>query len=239
MTGKETKKTAQSIDGISLSAFLQLLELERKSCTLIVSQGGAIGHMYFLEGQLIDAEYKDLFGLEAAYAILSWENPAFRLSDTEERIQRITLSLTHVLLTASTKNDERKARAGKPTPKKSQQAPSLGPALTNLIKRLIEIPGVKNYYVLNRQGRVLAQSSKKQKIGDFIAYCLVGAVQIQEVLGAKALHNIRIRMPDDNMLLVIPQKNFTISLMLSQAASLSEVFSALRKILSPKQRKST
>ncbi|WP_458775638.1 DUF4388 domain-containing protein [Desulforhopalus sp. 52FAK] len=235
MTEEKAQGSDQVLHGISLSSFLQLLEQERKSCSVVVHQDKKTGRLYFKDGAMIDAEYYDLFGLEAAYNILSWEKSKFRLYQEEERIVRISKSLTHVLLTVSAQRDEHKALEKKHTfqKKKKSTASSL---VERLIAKLIEIPGVKHYFILSSQGRIIAQSTKNQNFGNFIAYCLLSGAQVQEAVEGKELHNIRIGLPDDNLLLIIPRKNYTISLILNQGTSLGEVFTYLREILTSKKK---
>ena len=44
------------IGGVSLASFLQMLEQERKTCTLVVESDEQSGRLYFDAGDLIDAE---------------------------------------------------------------------------------------------------------------------------------------------------------------------------------------
>jgi hypothetical protein len=198
-------QAGKSIGGISLAAFLQLLEQERKSCTLIVNQNNREGKLFFHDGELVDAEYAGVMGLEAVYAILSWEEPHFSLAAAEERIHRISHPLTHIILTASAQSDEER-EDGAGTQDRTANVPAgASPGLPGLIDQLIAIPGVKHYYLLNRQGKMITQSSKNQKIGDFIAYTIVSGIQMREALEAKGLHHVRIRLQDGSMLLIVPQ----------------------------------
>lgn len=223
------QQTAPPIEGISLASFLQLLEHERKSCTLEVSNDNNSGRIYFHDGNLVDAEYGDLCGLDAAYAILSWDDASYYLTAAIERIARISLPLAHVILTASTLKDEKDDSS--PPPAKPSTPANAGSALTRIINKLTAIPGVIQYYLLNRQGKLIAQSTKNRAMGDFIAYCIVSALQMREALGARGLHNIRIRMADGTTLLIVPASGATIGLMLAREASIEEVYPQLRKAL--------
>ncbi|WP_028580220.1 DUF4388 domain-containing protein [Desulfogranum japonicum] len=238
MTDHQIEQRAKSIDGISIYAFLQMLEHERKSCTLVINQEDSVSYMYLKDGSLIDSQHGDEHGLDAAFAILALENPTFYLTKSEERIQRITLPLGHILLAASTQHDEKQYQtSGKKTAAVRPKS-SVSPALAAIIDKIIAIPGVQHYYFLNKQGKLIAQSSKKQKMGDFIAYCIVSGIQMREALGAKGLHNIRIKLQDDTMLLIVPVSGLTIGLLLSQETSLAEVYSGLRSALTTKTTKS-
>jgi len=59
---------------ISLLSFLQAVEREGKTCTIAVRSKGEIGHLYFLNGMLIDGETPDTRGAQAVYDIVSWED---------------------------------------------------------------------------------------------------------------------------------------------------------------------
>ncbi len=96
-----------SIDGISIASFLQMLEQERHTCKVMVSAGNKQGYLFFLDGELIEAEFEQLFGIEAAYAIVSWESPKISLNETEEKHRNIDHPLGFILLNAAKCQDER------------------------------------------------------------------------------------------------------------------------------------
>ncbi len=98
------------ITGVSLSSFLQLLELDKKSCTLTIHAGSKKGVMYFRDGDLLDARVKNLKGSEAAFAIVSWKNVEIEIDNqcsiTERNIQE---SLGFILLEGCRRKDESNA----------------------------------------------------------------------------------------------------------------------------------
>jgi CheY-like chemotaxis protein len=62
------------VAGIPLVALMQLVEIERRTCTAVVTSDRRRGRLYFQSGRLIDA-YSDDFGADgeaAAYDILGW-----------------------------------------------------------------------------------------------------------------------------------------------------------------------
>lgn len=69
------------VENISLASFLQLLEIERKTCTLNVAAGGRQGQLYFRQGKLVGAETVDLAGQDAALEIVAWEHADIEISD--------------------------------------------------------------------------------------------------------------------------------------------------------------
>jgi|GEM_PF-620618 len=105
------------ITGVSLSSFLQLLELDKKSCTLTITAGNKKGIMFFRDGVLLDAAYNNLHASEAAFEIVSWKNVGIsidnRCSITEEKI---SASLGFILLEGSRRKDESDDIARKSSP---------------------------------------------------------------------------------------------------------------------------
>ena len=77
MAQTEETQNGSSFQGISLESFLQMLEHERKSCTIDVHSGDVKGSFFFQEGELIDAEYGQQKGIDAAYGLLALKNPVF------------------------------------------------------------------------------------------------------------------------------------------------------------------
>jgi DNA-binding response OmpR family regulator len=115
------------IQGITLFSFLQLLQMERKTCTLEVTSKGRTARLHFQEGELIDAEAGDLRGEEAVQALSSWEAPKIEIDNVCRAKKRtIATSLTNLLLEAARLEDE-KAKGVRPRPAAaSGKAPEAG-----------------------------------------------------------------------------------------------------------------
>ena len=67
------------VQGISLPSFLQMSEMEGSTCSLRIYAGEQTGMLHLLNGNLIDAETGDLKHIDAAYAIISWDDPAIEI----------------------------------------------------------------------------------------------------------------------------------------------------------------
>ncbi len=236
--GQKSDNTGGRIGGVSLASFLQMLEQERKTCTLVVESEEQSGRLYFDEGDLIDAECGGEIGQEAVYSLLTWSGPSFRVTEPEDRLQRITLPLAHILLQAATRMDESRADENgenvRSAPLASPlEAPGIknNPSLRRLVETIIDIPEVRHYYLLNRQGKMIAQSSKNKKIPDFITYSVVSGIQIRKALHVKGPHRIQLLLDNGEMLLVFPGAGMIIGLQLSGKASVSAITSRLRPVL--------
>ncbi|KAF0188793.1 MAG: CheY-like receiver AAA-type ATPase and DNA-binding domain-containing response [Desulfobulbaceae bacterium] len=98
------------ITGVSLSSLLQLLQLDKKTCTVTVRSGKHQGTLYFRNGDLLDANTDDLSGEDAAFTIISWKNVDIVLDNscaiTKPEIHK---SLGFILLEGSRRQDEQNA----------------------------------------------------------------------------------------------------------------------------------
>ncbi len=242
--GQSNDNVGGKIGGVSLASFLQMLEQERKTCILVVESEDRRGRLFFHEGDLIDAECGEDVGQEAVYNLLTWQGPSFRVTEGEDRLQRITLPLAHILLQAATRQDELQAdkeRVEAETESEVQASISTSPletpavrnnpALRRLVETIISIPEVRHYYLLNRQGKMITQSSRNTKIPDFITYNVVSGIQIRKALQVKGPHRIQLNLENGDMLLVFPGAGMIIGLQLSGKASISNVTARLRSVL--------
>ena len=106
-SGLNTKDKSY-IRGITLPTFLQLMNLEQKTCTLKVMSRGRIGYLYIRRGELLDAECEGLTGEAAALNVVAWENAEIEMDSICRRQQgTIKLSLEHILIEAFRLKDER------------------------------------------------------------------------------------------------------------------------------------
>lgn len=95
------------IRGISLPSFLQMSEMEKSNFTLKVVAGENQGYLYLLEGNLIAARVDDLTGREAAYRIISWDEPIIEIQPPDEsKSDEIKQPLMHVLMESLKLKDE-------------------------------------------------------------------------------------------------------------------------------------
>jgi len=106
------------IEGLSLSSILQMLNIEGKTCTLRVTSGRRVGFFYMRAGQLINARFRHLEGLEAAVHLLASESPRAEIqSQLHDPSQHIDVRLEEVLMEAMRFKDEGESR------RMTQQAP--------------------------------------------------------------------------------------------------------------------
>jgi len=95
------------IRGITLATFLQLMKVEKKNCTLKVSISAQSAYLYIQRGELIDAEYGALEGIEAALEIVGWDDAEIEMDGICRRQDDvINMPMEHLLIEAFKRKDE-------------------------------------------------------------------------------------------------------------------------------------
>ncbi|MFZ5565292.1 MAG: response regulator [Thermodesulfobacteriota bacterium] len=114
-----------AVNGISLASFLQLIQMENKSCTLRVKSGGRSGQLFCQEGQLIAAETDSLAAEKAAIEMISWDSTVIEiLPFNRQKPKEIKQPLMNILMEGSRRKDEMTAaqKAAKKEPPKPRPA---------------------------------------------------------------------------------------------------------------------
>lgn len=103
---------ASVLRGISLESFLQILQVEGKTCTLKVTSGDLVGRLYIHRGDLIHAETDRFESKAAAFAMLSWPDYSITIIERCEAKPTITDRLNAILMEWCVKKDH--AALGRP-----------------------------------------------------------------------------------------------------------------------------
>ena len=107
------------INNMNLASFLQLVEMEKKTCTLVIKEGGKQGTLYFSKGVMLDAEIGDVSGVDAAYEIVCWKNAEIEINSVcKKKEKKINYTLHHIFMEGFFRKDEQEREAaGKGTDK--------------------------------------------------------------------------------------------------------------------------
>lgn len=101
------------VRGITLPTFMQIVEVERKTCTLKVTSRGQEGRLHFKDGVLFDADAGALSGEAAVLEILAWEEAGIQIGGGSRRRERsIAAPLAELLLESARQRDERVQHVG-------------------------------------------------------------------------------------------------------------------------------
>jgi hypothetical protein len=155
------------VRGVTLSAMLQMLSLDRKTCMLEVQCEHRLATMTLVNGELVDAEVDNLEGEDAVYAILSWDQPQMTILDGVGLFRHtVDHSISQLILESARLQDER----ARPEPREIAGRPQSGSTKANgpesdskqssdwewLVETLV-ISGARKAFVVNAQSdQVLA-----------------------------------------------------------------------------------
>jgi CheY-like chemotaxis protein/predicted regulator of Ras-like GTPase activity (Roadblock/LC7/MglB family) len=105
------KQTSQAgtMTGFSVGSFLQLIEMEEKTCLLEVSARGKKGLFYFDRGILFDAVSGRLIGEEAAIEMIMWNQVSLSFKSLPDKkiMRRINSDLMPIMMESSRRKDEK------------------------------------------------------------------------------------------------------------------------------------
>jgi YesN/AraC family two-component response regulator len=103
-------KKKSRIEGVTLASFLQLIWMEKMTCTLTVKNGEISGTLSVLSGELKNAKTDNLDGMDAALEILDWTNVTIELDENyaPDR-ETIKVSIEELLMESFRRKDERNA----------------------------------------------------------------------------------------------------------------------------------
>ncbi len=173
--------TSGIMHDISPPVFLQLMEMDAKSCTIRIidkatEQGGIL---YFLDGELLDARVGVLHGIQAAYEIFSWDSATiFMRNECEPRTNTINSELTPIIMKAVGMKDEAESPqsedADDPPPenqaRQEQTAPATAARIELLKNELGRKLGLKKCFQdaqVAQAVKNLTEISKQEKYGAF------------------------------------------------------------------------
>lgn len=97
------------LNNASLEMFIQLIEMEAKTCTIRVldEKRQRRGTLFFNQGELFNARFNNLLGKNAAYSIFSWEKVTLSIENTcLVQNREINDDLQAILLDAMRMKDE-------------------------------------------------------------------------------------------------------------------------------------
>jgi hypothetical protein len=100
------------IQGISLGSFLQIVNMDKTTCTLKIYSNDDIGYLYLKDGALVAAETGHLANVEAAYEILSWNKTVIIIDNAPIPNQNIKIPLMSILMEGLRRKDEKNAQMG-------------------------------------------------------------------------------------------------------------------------------
>ncbi len=112
------------LEGIAVIAYLQLLAMERSTSVVTIRSNGRVGWLKIDAGDLVDAEFEELEGASAAYALVGLSDVTIEMVERASiEGARIRVGLSAVIFEALRLRDERERGAA---PLSSTPPPALG-----------------------------------------------------------------------------------------------------------------
>jgi len=107
--GLQRSSQSGTMTGISVGSFLQLIEMEEKTCLFEVRDQKKRGLFFFNQGRLHDAVCGTLVGEEAAIEMVSWNRVrlSFKNLPAHKIAKRINSELMAILMEAARRKDEK------------------------------------------------------------------------------------------------------------------------------------
>lgn len=115
--GQEYKKIESSIGegmvgkltDLSLIEVVQLLGMNKKNGTLRVSKDEELGQIFFTEGQIVHAEFKDHAGEQAVYELAEWTSGVFKFEPSDVEVDAtIETSTMNIIMECCRLLDEKR-----------------------------------------------------------------------------------------------------------------------------------
>lgn len=162
------------IRGINLATFLQLVQLEKKTCTLKVKSKTEVGNLYIDQGALLAAETGKLNGEEAAFRIVCWQDAEIEMEPVCRRKEwEIDISIESLLLEAFRREDEKQEAQRKGVEPCEEKVTDDEPSVeeTDVFRLLQESSGI--FYNRDTVKKIAAENStsgirRAERLSDFL-----------------------------------------------------------------------
>jgi CheY-like chemotaxis protein/predicted regulator of Ras-like GTPase activity (Roadblock/LC7/MglB family) len=147
------------LQGIMLPTLLQMIDADRKTCTVRVRSQGQVGLLYFQKGELVDAELGPLRGEPAALVVVGWEQPEIEiLGGRVQRPRQIEMSLSELLLEGLRQKDEEERTTKRAGGAWGAQAIAPGSAAGGILTESIQTESIQ------KEADVMAASDKLKEL---------------------------------------------------------------------------
>ncbi|MFA6499375.1 MAG: response regulator [Desulfurivibrionaceae bacterium] len=246
------------VSGVSLSSFLQLLELDRKTCTIMARAGTRIGLLFFKNGSLINAYAEPLTGLDAAFEIISWDQAEIEIHNfCRNRKQTIDAPLGFILIEGARMSDERgenPVQAGEgddefaqledldfvtasAPPSTEAIAQAMGQGKATLEETLNAAQGINRMVLVAKDGTAKVQRNIDNKeFKPFVTYLAVAADKIRGILGYADLpSHIILTQENGEQLLIIPGAELSVGIAVQLGVSPTKIVAAIGPALAEAQ----
>jgi DNA-binding response OmpR family regulator/predicted regulator of Ras-like GTPase activity (Roadblock/LC7/MglB family) len=238
----DANSSPDRIHGVSLATVLQLLEMENKTCTLTVKSQGKEGHLYFIKGELMQADTGEMKDEAAALDIVTWGNVAMEIQYTcTVKKKSIGVSLAELLMDGFRIKDEKAELANgyhaEGIDKSEQEVKIM--AIEEKLERFKDIEGFMGVGVFSRAGELLAAGKSSMlemdMVGALVTTMVGNAQKTSEELGLGGSDEIDIVTKEGANIFVRcfsnEKVNFTLILICEKKAQIGIIRLRLNQVL--------
>ena len=230
MTSRFEQATASGAHGakgsLPLVDVLQVWSMNRFSGLVAVTFQGRVGHLYFVEGEIVHAEADEVVGEPAVGVILGWPDGSFEPFPNTATLKRtITKRLSHLLLDAHRVLDEQR-RVAAPAPAPAAAAP---PPVPSVVDRIRSIPGVTQAVRFGADGRTAASEGPAGEAlaGRALYLALNPAAAVAAAFGLRDLVVGSLQGPRESFLVVHGGGNY-LGIAVGQGVAMEAVVAQVR-----------
>lgn len=231
-----------AIGSLPLVDLLQVWSVNGFSGLVVVTSQGRTGHVYYVDGTVVHAEYEEVVGERALGIIIGWPAGSFDLHPNTVTLHRtIQKSLSHLLLEAHREIDEQR-RAGaaamsSPPPSAPRPPPGGAPAGASargaVFDQIRAIPGVIQLVRFGKDGRPAGDAGPA---GEALAakglyLSLTQAAAVADAFGLHELAFASVRGARESFVLVHASGQY-LCVAVAQDAPIEPVMIQLRALLS-------
>ncbi|HMB16508.1 MAG TPA: response regulator [Pelovirga sp.] len=225
------------IRGITLATFLQLMNVEKKNCTLKIAAPQGPAYLFVASGELIDAEYANTKGLEAALEIVSWDDAEIEMDGICRRQDDvIKLPLGHLLIEAFRIKDETaeedKKKASEGSPILPTEPVASAPVDSALVRTLSGITSVQEFAIFDTQQGLAATNTGVCTIATFDINAFTEALTaIAQDLDWSEYRSMALGTTKRNRYLLFNQPQQQLVLKLKPGAQAAQVLKEIERIV--------
>ena len=98
-------------ESISLLTVMQVINLEKKTTAVQIEMNSTYGIIYFINGEIINAEYRGLFGIEAIIELISLNKGKISIKKIKDRVvKKINIPFEKLIMEAVNVIDENRVK---------------------------------------------------------------------------------------------------------------------------------
>jgi hypothetical protein len=159
--GLNLRDEARNFNGMTVPAVLPLVEILQKTCRMaITSKKNGKGYLYFHEGDLIDAHFKELTGEAAAREIVKWDQIFFNLNELPRCRTRTRIKTRLMDMAGASWEQKREKDIGAILLTMEQ----LSTVFNKNLNLFNQIKGYQALAVIGEQGEILASDQADENI---------------------------------------------------------------------------